>query len=148
ASTALPFLRVDNFRLNNVSLHYKSVPDEMAANSHLSEFLIQLPKGDLAGQEFRVEQIVLDISTINVKKPAAKSHKAAATLLTKEANKEPFVWPDWDIQAESVAFQNNHLAYQNGKKPENIAGFNPDYINLKDFTLKADNISLDKNEKL
>src|SRR5699024_4484779 len=43
---------------------------------------------------------------------------------------------------------NNHLAYQNGKKPENIAGFNPDYINLKDFTLKADNISLDKNEKL
>src|SRR5699024_8584365 len=71
-----------------------------------------------------------------------------STRPPKMANTEPFVWTDWDIQAETDAFQNNHFAYQNGKKPENIAGFNPDYINIKDFTLKADNIPLDKNENL
>src|SRR5699024_7363755 len=74
--------------------------------------------------------------------------KVNSTQPSKMGGEEPFVWPDWNIQVCSMAFQNNHLFYQNGEKPGNVDGFNPDYINLKDFTLKADDIVLAKNEKL
>lgn len=149
AATVLPFLSVDNLKLQNVTLHYNSVPDEISADVHLADFLLQLPKADLANQEIEVGQFALNNSTIKVKTPeAASPQKADSTQSLKLTEAQPFAWPDWNVQVESIAFKNNHLVYQSGKPPENINGFNPDYINLNDFTLKVDNVELSKTQKL
>src|SRR5699024_1593243 len=79
---------------------------------------------------------------------AGTPQKADSTPTPPTASEESFAWPDWDVQVGSIAFQDNHLVYQSGVKPEDLTAFNPDYINLRDFTLKVDNIELSQNKEL
>src|SRR5699024_797312 len=111
-TAAFPFLSVDNLKLDDVSLQYKSIPDGMTASAHLSNFLLQLPKADLANQEIEVGQFALKNSTIKVTTPEAETtQKPDSTQSPQMTGEGLFVWPDWNVQVGAITFQDNHLLY-------------------------------------
>ena len=52
--TSLPFFAVDELKIENVSVNYNSVPDQMVANMNIGDFLLELPKADLAKNDFEI----------------------------------------------------------------------------------------------
>src|SRR5690606_27832834 len=115
----LPFLSLDDLNLKNVIAHYKSIPDKIDANADVSYLGLKVPKVDLANQDILVKNITLNNSTIQFKMESLEETEPQLSDSTISNEKtEPFNWPEWNIKVESIAFQNNHLKYQNGKKPE------------------------------
>ncbi len=145
--STLPYLSLDNLKLRNVTAHYESIPDIINADINLDELELEVPKADLANQDIKVGKFILNNSTIQFKMSGQKeaaSDSLENTLPAEE--KSSFVWPDWDVKVESIAFQNNHFHYQVGGKPKELKSLNPDYIDLSDFNFKANDIQLSKNE--
>lgn len=143
--SSLPYLSLDNLKLKNVIAHYESIPDDMVADIDLDELLLQVPKADLNQQDIKVGKLILNNSNIQLKMGAPKMQDSTVTPPPTE-NTEPFVWPDWKVEVESIALQNNNLHYQVGDKPAELKSLNPDYIVLKDFNFKANDILLTKEE--
>jgi hypothetical protein len=143
--STLPYLSLDNLKLKNVIAHYKSVPDELIADIDLDELELQVPKADLANQDIKVGNLILNNSNIKLKMGAPKL-KDSTEAPTPPKSGEPFVWPDWNVEVETIALQNNNLHYQVGDKPKELKSLNPDYIVLTDFNFKANDILLSKNE--
>ncbi len=143
--TTLPFLSLDNLKIKNVIVHYNSLPDSMVADLNLANLELQVPKADLGFHDIKVGKFILNNSSIQVishKKPAIKPENNP----TEPKIIEPFIWPNWNVQVESIELKNNHLHYQVGEKSEKIKNFNPNYIVLNIFDFKANDITLSKNQ--
>ncbi len=151
-TTTLPFLSLDKLKLNNVKAFYQSKPDEMEAEADLNDFLLELPKADLANQDVEINQLLLHKSFLKLKleeESKAEEELKETGKKVEEKVEEAFVfeWPDWEIKVNTIGFEENHLIYQKGEKPTSLKEFNPDYIDLSDFTLAIHNIELTKDEK-
>lgn len=145
--TTLPFLSLDNLKLNNITAHYKSVPDSMDANLELENLNLQVPKVDLVNQDIEVGNLLLENSYVSFHMAAPKKGNTVEPEGSIKLEKsESFSWPDWDIKAKSIVLANNHLHFQQGEKPINLQGFNPQYIDVPDFNFNATDIALSKNE--
>src|SRR5699024_4556747 len=101
-ASALPFVSIENLNLDNITLHYKSIPDGLIADVHLANFLLQLPKADLAHQNIEIDKLALKNSTVKVKtREAASSQKSKLVQAPKTVEEQPFSWPDWNVQIAS-----------------------------------------------
>ncbi|HLS30917.1 MAG TPA: translocation/assembly module TamB domain-containing protein [Flavobacteriaceae bacterium] len=153
AASTLPFFRLDELKLTNVKANYKSIPDDMEAEADLSDFLVEVPKADLAKQDIEINRLNLHQSDIHLSmgKPSEADKKAKE--LGEDAKDEveeafTFEWPDWNVKVRSIDFADNNLLYQVGEKPKHNKQFNPDFIDLKDFTLAVEDLELGEEEYL
>lgn len=144
----LPFLSLDNLKLKNVHVYYKSIPDSIEADVKLADLQLQVPKADLAKQDIEVGKFILNNSNLQVKMSGKKKPNSE---IDKDANPPEavaaFIWPNWNVEVKEISLQNNHIHFQNGEKPTDLNTFNPDYIVLSNFNFKAENISLSKKEE-
>ncbi len=144
---ALPYLSLDNLKIKNVIAHYESVPDSMVANFNLAELQLQAPKVDLNSHDIVVGEFMMKNSTVEVR---TKAHNKLETKLDKDSIIpeiiKPFMWPSWDIKAESITLINNNVHYQAGAKSEKIKSFNPNYIEVSNFNFEASDIVFSKKE--
>ncbi|WP_107038164.1 translocation/assembly module TamB domain-containing protein [Brumimicrobium mesophilum] len=143
----LPYLSLNNLKLNNVIAHYESVPDSMVADIDLSELLLQVPKADLTNQNIKVGKLMLNNSNIQLTMgtPQITASDSVSDTQAME-NTAPFVWPEWNVEVESIALQKNNIHYQAGRKPQELNSFNPNYIVLSEFNFNANDIILSKEE--
>ncbi|SEA28597.1 translocation/assembly module TamB domain-containing protein [Psychroflexus halocasei] len=141
---ALPFIRVDQFSLNQVTAKYNAPPQGLNALVDIDLFEIDKASANLNLQEVAVNKIALQNSKINAE---IDSSKIESSPEETPANKkqEDFKWPDWKVDVASIDFKDNNIYYhQKGVKPQK-GKFNPDAIKLSDFSLIAENIQLSKN---
>ncbi|PWH87207.1 translocation/assembly module TamB domain-containing protein [Brumimicrobium oceani] len=143
--STLPYLSLDNLKLKNVSAHYESVPDSMFADIDLDELELEVPKADLAKQDIKVGKFMLNNSNIQLITGTPKVEDSTVAP-TPSQKTQAFIWPDWKVEVESIALQNNNLHYQVGKKPAELNSLNSDYIVLKEFNFLANGILLSKEE--
>ncbi len=146
--TNLPFFRLGKLQLENVNLHYQSVPDGMIADARLSDFLLTVPKVDLTHQQVVVDQLLLSNADLQFSMEAQKTKKPTAAAASEKTDSlVVFEWPDWNVQVGEIALKDNHLHYQNGPISKNTQGFNPNNIELSDFTLEIEALSLTEEEQ-
>src|SRR5699024_8227026 len=129
--TESPFISVDELRLKNVKAHYKSLPDSLEADAQIADFLLELPKADLAKKEIELNRLHLNKSDIRLKTAApdteeklAEAQKEAEKEVKKVTEEATFDWPDWKVQVKSISFEDNQLRYQAGEKPAVHKEFN------------------------
>lgn len=137
--TALPFLIVDEFLLDNVQADYRSVPDGMTAKVDIHKFLLELPKADLTNQEIEINRLNLDFSDFWIE---TTSLEKPENPITETEETTEFALPDWTVTVNSISFKDNNISYsENGAKPQKGV-FNPSALQIRSFGLEADGISM------
>jgi len=134
--TVLPFLAVENFKIENVKANYNSVPDKILADVTIGNFLLELPKADLTNNDFEVETLELKSSDISLRM-ARQAEQTDDTVAIASAG---FEWPEILAQVENIDFQDNKIVYSSGNSRPETGKFKPDAVAISDFTLKANDI--------
>ncbi len=140
----LPYILVDDFLVENLSAYYKAPPQGLEALAEIRNFKIKETKANLTAQEIEVANFGLKNSDISVVVDTTKMQKETVEKLPKK-EEETFQWPEWEVNVTELALENNAICYkQKGVFPRK-GEFNPNAIELSDFTLLAENIGLTKD---
>lgn len=136
----MPVLSVENLRINNVAGDYKSIPDGILADVNIDELILELPEANLVRNEILVDRFGLRNSTILVHTRTTTQEVEDATPASTDTS--AFQWPDWNILARDITFSNDHIQYiHNGATPKE-GTFDPNAIDLSDFSLRANRLLL------
>ncbi|WP_149276529.1 translocation/assembly module TamB domain-containing protein [Pareuzebyella sediminis] len=106
----LPFLSVDNFEMKNVEATYTSIPDSTNAAMKIQDFVLELPKADLANNDIVVDFMSLKNSDFALQVAEEGSAKKD-TLAVKSFN---FEWPEFMIEVAKIDFAGNSFSYKVG----------------------------------
>ncbi|MDT7829379.1 translocation/assembly module TamB domain-containing protein [Pricia sp. S334] len=136
--TALPYLAVDNFNIERVKANYSSVPDSLTADVAIGNFLLELPKADLAKSDIEVESLELKDSDISLRM-AAQTPQTEDSVAVADAG-EGFEWPEFTVQVDQIDFEDNNFAYTTGNNRPKAGKFNPDAVAISNFILQANDI--------
>jgi len=136
--TQLPFLAVDQLKIANVQLQYISEPDNTKFDADIQEFLLELPKADLANNEFEVDLVSLYKSKILAE---ILTPVGAVNDSINSSNTEEFKWPEFLVEVEKIDLQDNQIVYSGA--PDTLAQqqFDPQNLSLSGFDLNVENIS-------
>ncbi|MGB7393133.1 MAG: translocation/assembly module TamB domain-containing protein [Pricia sp.] len=167
--TALPMLAVESFKIEKVKAKYNSVPDSLSADVTIGNFLLEMPKADLAKNDIEVDLLELKNSDVSLRMAAQSKDSLAmagqsatsigasavgtGTAASEADNTGPevdkaaatesgagFEWPKFMVQVGEIDLQNNQIAYATGNNRPEAGKFNSDAIALSDFTLQANDI--------
>lgn len=137
----LPFLKVDRLQLKNLTANYSSAPDSISGKAVIGNFILELPKADLAQNTIEIHQISLTnsdllLETTITENPAKQSENAVKSTA--------FSWPEWIVMIEGLALENNDIQYYvNNEKPKKNT-FNSNAIALDNFHFVAENLFFKK----
>lgn len=147
--TTMPFIVVDALQLNAVKLDYHSVPGGIKAMADIKNFLIKVPKADLANRDIEVNRLTLKNSDFLIETTTMEPVKEAAEEVAEEVNEivetQTFRLPDWNIVVNEIAFENNNIGYFSDNAQTVSGRFNPSAIDIKSFELLADDLSMKDN---
>ena len=134
--TALPYLVVDNFKIEHVKAKYNSEPDSLVADVTIGNFLLDLPKADLVNNDIAVEMLALKNSDISLRMAAVpeQSEDSVAVSVT------PFEWPEFLVQIDEIDIENNSIAFATGSNQTQPGNFNADAVAISDFTLQVEDM--------
>lgn len=135
----LPYIIVDKINLDNVSANYASIPDGLAAVLDVEEFRAESAELQLQENIIDINRLVLNNSEVAIKSTTVAS--------TEETSKQPvadegFTWPEWNVDIESIALQNNEFSFFADGAIVEEGKFNPQAIQMKDLDLIAENVLL------
>ena len=136
-TTQLPFLSVENLKISNLSANYNSEPDETIAEVVLREFLLELPKADLAKNEIEVDLLALKNSMVSVQMGGQEEVRTDTLAKTDST----FEWPQFIVDVAEIDIENNDFAFRTGDSTVIGSGFNPENVAFSDFTLQTDKIT-------
>ncbi len=135
-AATLPFIKINNLKFTNVNANYDSKPAGIVANVNLDEFLLKLPKANIANNDFHTSLIVLKNSTI-VFKQRKLSHKDSISSTSTSG----FEWPELLVKADDINFENNTISYVTSENSIKKKEFNPENLKFYNFNLKLKNLT-------
>jgi translocation and assembly module TamB len=145
--SVLPYLTLKNLSLKNVIVHYQSDPDSLFADLNVADLELKDAKADLRMKDIQLDKFTLNNSNIQLKMKGNKNIDTKPLENTTNPKEiKPFIWPEWNVNATSIALKNNHIHFQQGEKPTENTGFNAKYIVLNDFNFVAKDLELSKKE--
>jgi len=137
-ASPLPFISVNELRLNNVTANYHSLPDSLLAQVAIGKLNLDLPKADLSKNTFEIDALSLENSIISLQVPNTGSE-------TKDTNETKasrgFSWPEYRIMASEIALKNNTFRYSVGNINPQQGKFNADAMAYSDFNLTVADLS-------
>ncbi len=138
----MPTFSVETLRVNNVAGNYQSIPDGLLADVNIDELILELPIADLAQNKVLVDRLGLrnSIVLLHTRTTAEVEEDSTATA----PGESPFEWPEWEVLARDITFSNNHLQFINNGATPQEGVFDPNAIDLRDFSLRANQLSLKK----
>jgi translocation and assembly module TamB len=139
--TVLPLVQLEELVLSNVSLSYKNLPDQLEAQIKLGHFLAQLPEGNLRDQIIKLTKVELLNSTLAYKDLG--STDPSPTEPTEESSE--FTWPEWDVSLDKFRINSTHLSYQTSETGGQKGEFNPQFIQVSDFSFDAEEVLFQPN---
>lgn len=107
--STMPYLIIDKFEIGNTQAHYNSLPDQIDAKINIGDFLLTLPKADIANNAIQLDQFRLNDSEVFFRDLSIKEVTAADTSSVERP--VAFEWPAWDIETGSIHMENNHITY-------------------------------------
>ncbi|WP_299778085.1 translocation/assembly module TamB [uncultured Formosa sp.] len=136
-TTTLPYLYIDDFKIENVKVDYNAIADGMTLRTNISDFYIEDATIDLPKDKFNIDEIGLKNSEI-----AVLTTGTSTEIDTIETTTTTFSWPDVKVKINKVDLEQNDIQYTvNNAKP--IANnFNANAIALTDFNLNIQDIYL------
>ena len=138
-ASPLPILRIDELNLEEVALHYHSVPDSIKADIDIGEFSLELPEANMRMNELTINRLALRDSGFRLQLPEADA--GVRDSVVPPPDKTPFSWPPYTIRAHSMELENNTVHYKVGKAPAQEGGFNPNDFGLSALVLSANDLS-------
>lgn len=143
SSTQLPTLSVGGLFLENVSVNYSSIPDFTEANLQIGELELALPLADLNAQKVVLDEFIFNDSRVAYKQNQPETEQKTETEeVANEAQITTFEWPDWEVEARSIALNNNQVSLQLANTYLQPGVFNPEWIDLQSLNFNADGILL------
>ncbi len=140
--TPMPVISVENLRINNVAGDYQSIPDGILADVNVDELILELPEADLGRNQILIDRLGLRNSTVLIHTRTTSTESEDTASASTETS--PFQWPEWNILARDITFRNNHIQYiHNGATPQEGI-FDPNAVDLRDFSLRANQLLLKK----
>ncbi len=141
--TTLPFLAVDHLTIKKVKANYNSVPDSLSADVEIGNFLLEMPKADLAQNDIEVGALELRDSEIALRMAgkAAQTGQRKDSMTTEGSAGAGFEWPEFLVQVDKVDFANNTVSYATGNNRPKVDKFSTDAIAISGLTLQANDIA-------
>lgn len=133
--TPLPKVSVQNLELRNVQADYSSKPDGLLANILLGNFVLKLPKANIADNDFEITSLRLTDSDFYIKTDENSAAARDTIAIPKDSAK--FEWPPYKVKADKITFQNNSLEFQSGNASNTEGSFNPEAIAIRALNLEA-----------
>tara|TARA_R110000850_G_scaffold80862_1_gene173488 strand:- start:27106 stop:32157 length:5052 start_codon:yes stop_codon:yes gene_type:complete len=135
----LPYIIVDNLQLKNITANYNAVPDGITASGKIGNFILELPKADLAEQVIDITQISLADSNVLLEITTSGDDTQPSEDPTSP---DEFKWPDWIITVDEIALENNNMRYLvDGAQPRQ-GTFNPNALAVGNFFFIAEDLYL------
>lgn len=140
----MPVVIIDRFAINNVEAYYESEPDGMMADISLGDFLVELPEANLENNKVVLKTLKLHDSEVifKMEQQEIKEPDAQQAAEIEPDPDSPFEWPEWSIDVDKISLASNHILFQSGVESPQVGYFNPEAIDLNDFTFQANNIYL------
>ncbi|HEA22869.1 MAG TPA: translocation/assembly module TamB [Pricia antarctica] len=135
--TALPYLVVDNFKIEKVRANYNSEPDSLKADVNIGNFLLEMPKANLAQNDIEVETLELKNSDIAIRMPAVATQPQDTTAIADTG----FEWPEFLVKVDAIDIDKNKFAFVTGSHQSQAGTFNADAVSVSNFTFQAENIT-------
>ncbi|SHF55071.1 Family of unknown function [Salegentibacter echinorum] len=144
-----PYLVINSFKINDVSVNYQSIPDGLNAQIGIKDFLAEIPLVDLKKQEVEVGRIALSKSAVAVNMNSAKDsiantaeNKENLAAKDEEEVETGFSWPEWRVDVKEISLEENRIAYSRDSIMPKSGVFDANAIFLEDFNFKAEDLVL------
>ena len=134
-----PALILDNMTLENISLTYSSLADEIVADIVLGKLNLSIPEVDMQSRQLVVKQFLLHDSQVDL---AFLGGSAEPESGSKEASSEPFEWPAWQVEVGTIDLEGNRVAFRTTDISPRMGNFDPENVVADKLVFKADGISL------
>ncbi|WP_339611024.1 translocation/assembly module TamB domain-containing protein, partial [uncultured Planktosalinus sp.] len=142
--TTKPYFIVDRMHFNTITANYNAIPDGVKGRVIIDNFILNLPKADLAKKIIEINKIALEKSDVYLEITSTENETEPSQ---NPADTNPFKWPDWIVTLNEIALEENNLHYSvNGEQPQK-GTFNPNAISLEKFFFVAEDLYL-KEETL
>ena len=144
-TSKLPWLIVDDFSLENIQLDYQSQPENLQFFGDLAQFELANLNADLNQQNVTLDEFIFNDSSLSLQMETSKSETKEQT---SEVKSDAFSWPEWAVNVSEISMNRNAICVlQNGETSE-FGRFNPQAIDLSDFTFQGENFEISKSETL
>jgi hypothetical protein len=136
--TTLPFIVVKRLQLHNVRANYSSIPNGTSAEILLGDFVIEIPKAELAKNEVEIGLFSLKDSDISLHLQNVEPTPLDTTKVTTK--NMDFSWPDFLIKTDKILLDNNSIQYSAGNHLPLEGQLNPKDILLTKLSLEGNDI--------
>lgn len=131
----MPFLAVENLKINNVAGSYTSVPDGIVTDIDINDLLLKLPVADLKNTTLEIDALQLNGSRIYFQSKTNQTAEVKPDSISVNPAAEPFEWPEWQVRASNIELQNNRFRYWVNSNSPTKGTFNPNAVGLNDLHL-------------
>ncbi|WP_324023943.1 translocation/assembly module TamB domain-containing protein [Maribacter sp. BPC-D8] len=134
-STALPFIKVEDFKVENVAVNYNSQPDGLQTQLKLGTIELTDILADVSKNRYETDDLLFQDSQIAIQ---IKSEEVVQDDTTENS---AFEWPEFIIAANDINIAKNTFSYSLNGNVSNSDTFNPDAFKIQNFELLAKNLT-------
>lgn len=136
-------LDMGSINLENISFNYDNDVSDVYASADLGTVQIEPNSIDLPNRQIDVEALRIANSIIRMR--AGKKEQAEQVI--EELEKELMVQETtgWNLRAGNIRLDNNQVKFDNDNRPTGGAGINYAHLDVKDLTLYADGLVLNRD---
>ncbi|WP_035899329.1 translocation/assembly module TamB domain-containing protein [Leeuwenhoekiella sp. MAR_2009_132] len=142
AAVPMPFLKVKNLKMKQVTVDYQSIPDGISAFALIGDFETEIPLVDLKTSKAIVDRVLLNNSEIKV---AMQTVVKEGILETNEPS-PAFTWPSFLVNIGAISLNNNTVAYTLDGAKASKGLFNPNALFVDNLTLNLKDILLENQQ--
>ncbi|WP_282116587.1 translocation/assembly module TamB domain-containing protein [Cellulophaga baltica] len=138
-ATQLPYIAVENFKLEQVTAQYNSIPDQLTSSVKIGQFNLDLETADLANNVFTVNELKLNNSTISL---LIENQNSTTPITEKTAtNSTKFEWPNYIVQVAKIDLNHNNINLKVGQPTPTPGEFNPSDIAISNLNFTTESLS-------
>ena len=134
-STTLPFIQLEDFKIENVSVNYNSKPDGLQAQLKLGSIELTDILADVSKNRYETNDFIFQDSQIAIQITSDESEQ------NNTSNNKEFQWPKFIIAANNINIAKNTFSYSLNGNVSNVDTFNPNAFKIQNFQLLAKNLA-------
>ncbi|TDT46805.1 uncharacterized protein DUF490 [Maribacter spongiicola] len=134
-STVLPFIQLEDFKIENVAITYNSQPDGLQTQLKLGTIELTEILADVSKNRYETDDLIFQDSQIAIQLTSEEAVQDNATENTA------FEWPEFIIAANDINIAKNTFSYSLNKNVSNSDTFNPNAFKIQNVQLLAKNLA-------
>ncbi|WP_282049155.1 translocation/assembly module TamB domain-containing protein [Maribacter aquivivus] len=134
-STTLPFIQLEDFKIENVSVNYNSKPDGLQTQLKLGSIELTDILADVSKNRYETNDFIFQDSQIAIQITSDESEQ------NNTYNNKEFQWPKFIIAANNINIAKNTFSYSLNGNISNVDTFNPNAFKIQNFQLLAENLA-------